>query len=160
MRFTSESEDGERFTLDTNILVYSVDRGAGTRHSLAIAIVDRAADVGCRLTLQAISEFYAAVTRMGIMPPQRAALLADSWLSIFQCAAGSASAIQTALANSVAGRASYWDALLIASAAEAGCTLILTEDLQNGSRLGTVEIHNPFDPAGGLTARVCQLLGL
>ena len=47
-----------------------------------------------------------------------------------------------------------------APAAEAGCTLILTEDLQDGSILNGVEIHNPFDPAGGLTARASVLLGL
>jgi len=38
--------------------------------------------------------------------------------------------------------------------------LILTEDLQDGSTLGGIEIHNPFDPGGGLTARARQLLGL
>jgi hypothetical protein len=38
--------------------------------------------------------------------------------------------------------------------------LILTEDLQDGSTLSGVEIHNPFDPGGGLTARARRLLGL
>ena len=32
----------DRFTLDTNLLVYSVDRRSGTRHRLAIEIVDQA----------------------------------------------------------------------------------------------------------------------
>jgi predicted nucleic acid-binding protein len=117
-------------------------------------------DVGCSLTLQAVSEFYSAVTRKAIMPPARAAALADSWLAIFRCAAVSTAAIRIALADAVAGRASYWDALLVATAAEAGCTLILTEDLADGSTLGAVAIHNPFDPSGGLSARTQALLGL
>ena len=111
----STSEDSERFTLDTNILVYSVDRGAGSRHDLALAIVDRAVDAGCLLTFQAISEFYAAATRKSLMPPMRAAALAESWLLIFQCAPVSANAIRTAFADSLAARASYWDALLVAT---------------------------------------------
>jgi hypothetical protein len=41
-------------------------------------------------------------------------------------------------------RASYWDALLVATAAEAGCTLVLTEDMANGAMLGGVTVHHPF----------------
>jgi predicted nucleic acid-binding protein len=58
------------------------------------------------------------------------------------------------------GRASYWDALLVATAAEAGCAVILTEDLAHGSTLGGVAIHNPFTRGGGLTARARRLLDL
>jgi len=65
-----------------------------------------------------------------------------------------------ALADAGARRASYWDALLVATAAEAGCGLILTEDLADGGKLGGVEIHNPFDSAGGLTEGTRGLLGL
>jgi predicted nucleic acid-binding protein len=121
--------DRLRFTLDTNLLIYSVDADAGARHALALQIVDKAPDVDCWLTLQSLSEFYAAVTRKRIMPAPEAAAQVTDWLSFFQSAAISASAIRTALADAVTRRASYWDALLIATAAEAGCTLILTEDL-------------------------------
>jgi predicted nucleic acid-binding protein len=34
----------ERFTLDTNILVYAIDRDAGERHEKAMMIVDRAVE--------------------------------------------------------------------------------------------------------------------
>ena len=68
--------------------------------------------------------------------------------------------MRTAGGGAVAGRASYWDALLVATAAEAGCRLILTEDLADGTTLGGVAIHNPFAAAGGLTARTRALLGL
>lgn len=154
------SGDSSRFALDTNILVYSVQRDAGEKHLTASRIVDAAVDAGCYLTLQAVSEFFAAVTRKRIMPYQSAGELASNWLTLFQCVAASANTIRTALADTIAGRASYWDALLVATAAEAGCTLILSEDMANGARLGGVEIHNPFTRAGGLTARTRRLLDL
>ena len=110
--------------------------------------------------LQAISEFFSAVTRKGIMPRDRAAAVAGDWLDVFPHATASAHAVRTALADAVAGRASYWDALLVATAAEAGCRLILTEDLADGTTLGGVAIHNPFAAAGGLTGRARALLGL
>src|SRR2546425_6401956 len=85
-----------RFTLDTNLLVYAVDRRAGARHEAAAEIIPRAAGLDCILTLQAISEFFAVVSRKGTMPRDEAAAQAADWLSIFQCAAGSASAVRTA----------------------------------------------------------------
>src|SRR5712691_10017517 len=137
----------QRFTLDTNLLVYSVDLDAGPRHIAAAQIVRGAVRRDCWLTLQAISAFYAAVTRKGYASPAEAAVTAGDWLQTFPCAAVSANAIRAALADAVAGRASYWDALLVATAAEAGCRLILTEDLADGGKLSGVEIHNPFGPA-------------
>jgi predicted nucleic acid-binding protein len=152
--------DSRRFTLDTNLLVYSVDITAGVRHELALELVDRATEHDCVLTLQALSEFYAVVTRKGMARPPEAAAQAENWLGAFPCAPASPSAVRTALSDAAAGRASYWDALLIATAAEAGCRVILTEDLADGSNLGGVHIHNPFDPAGGLTTAARRLLGL
>ncbi len=149
-----------RFTLDTNVLVYSIDSAAGMRHRSAGEILAGAVRADCWLMLQAISEFFVVVRRKGMASAPQAAALAETWLTVFPCAAVSPGAVRTALADAVGGRASYWDALLIATAAEAGCTLILTEDLADGSALGGVEIHNPFDPAGGLTERARQLLGL
>ena len=150
----------QRFTLDTNVLIYSVDSTAGERHELAVQIVVQAVRLDCWLTLQAISEFYAATTRKGIISTEVAAARANDWLTAFRCTAVSASAVRVALADAGARRASYWDALLVATAAEAGCGLIFTEDLADGGRLGGVEIHNPFTPAGGLTERARALLGL
>ena len=94
------------------------------------------------------------------MPLSEAAAQIEDWLIYFSTASASSGAVQAGVAHAVAGHASYWDALLIATAAESGCTLILTEDLQDGFTLSGVEIHNPFNPRGGLTARARQLLGL
>jgi predicted nucleic acid-binding protein len=154
------SEDASsRFTLDAKLLVYSVDLDAGARHQLALRVVDKAPEADCWLTLQSLSEFYAAVTRKRIMSADAGAQVND-WLSIFPLIAASASAVRAALADAVARRASYWDALLIATAGEGGCTLILTEDLRHGASLGSVKIHNPFTRNGDLTARARRLLDL
>jgi predicted nucleic acid-binding protein len=154
------SAEPARFTLDTNLLVYSVDSAAGVRHRSALEIVDRAVESECCLTLQALSEFYVAVTRKGIVPPAEAAAQAADWLELFPTVAASAAAIRVALADAAVGRASYWDALLVATAGQAGCTIVLTEDMSDGSTLGGLEIHNPFVSAGGLTDMARRLLGL
>jgi predicted nucleic acid-binding protein len=152
------SAASERFTLDTNLLVYAIDSLSGARRELAGEIIRRAVRLDCVLTLQAVSEFYAAATRKGIMPPPEAAAQAADWLDLFPCAAASPVAVRIALADAAAGRAAYWDALLVATAAEAGCSLILTEDMADGGTLAGVAIHNPFAAAGGLTERTLRLL--
>jgi predicted nucleic acid-binding protein len=134
----------ERFTLDTNILVYSVDRAAGPRHARARDIVGRARLTACRITLQAVSEFYAVVTRKGLMPRAEAGRVAGYWLEVFPTVAASTAAVRASLATASSGSTSYWDALLVATAAEAGCTAILTEDMADGSILHGVRIINPF----------------
>jgi predicted nucleic acid-binding protein len=39
---------------------------------------------------------------------------------------------------------SYWDALIVSSAHQQGCTHVLTEDLQHGQTIDSVRIVNPF----------------
>jgi predicted nucleic acid-binding protein len=146
----------EHFTLDASILVYSVDRAAGDRHAIAKHIMRRASVRPCYLALQAISEFYAAVTRKQMMPSATAAQVARDMMDVFQTIPVSASAIRTALGSAAGGRTSYWDALLVATAAEAGCTTILTEDLADGSTLFGMRVLNPF--AGGALAPAAAAL--
>ncbi len=134
----------ERFTLDTNILVYSVDQDAGPRHDIAKVIVQRAALLTCLLPLQAISEFYAVVTRKQKMPREAAARVAADMMAVFQTIPPTTTAIQAAMATAAAGHTSFWDALLIATAGEAGCTTILTEEFGDGSIVQGVRVLNPF----------------
>ena len=149
---------GERFSLDTNILVYALDAAAGAKHLLAAQIVDRAVDRDCLMTLQALSEFYAAVSRKGLVPKAEAAAQVEDWLLLFATLAPTPSAVRAALALGAAGRAAYWDALLAATAAEGGCTILLSEDMADGARLGAVTILNPFD-GDRLAPGAAQLLG-
>ena len=147
----------ERFTLDTNILIYSIDSLAGVRQSMARQVIDLALQRDCWLTLQAVSEFYAAATREGRMAVAEAAAQAGDWLDLFPCLPSSPTAVRTALAAAAGARASYWDALLLATAAEGGCTAILTEDLGDGTLLGGVRVLNPFGNEGLTTAAMLVL---
>jgi predicted nucleic acid-binding protein len=133
-----------RFTLDTNILVYALDQRADYRHGISSHIIDRGVRLDCWLTLQSVSEFYSAVTRKRLVSRTEAIAQALDWLDMFQMASASSNAVRTALASVAAGRASYWDALLVATAAEAGCSAILTEDLADGTTMFGVRIVNPF----------------
>lgn len=149
----------KRFTLDSNILVYALDRRAGVRHAVARQIVARAVFVDCQLTLQSISEFFWVVSRKRLAPAGAAAEQVRDWLTLFPTVGVSASAVRTALGAAVSGRISYWDAVLVATAAEAGCQTILTEDLDDGSLVHGVRVVNPFGADGLAPAAEALLAG-
>lgn len=137
----------ERFTLDTNILIYAVDLDAGERHRLALEIVNRSVESACVMTVQALAEFVHAVTRKDLVPLADAIAQARDWLQVFPVVAADARALEAAYAARERGAFGLFDALLLATAHTAGCTLALSEDLHDGARLDGIRVRNPF--AGG-----------
>lgn len=144
-------------TLDTNILVYSVDDRAATKQQLAQSIVAAAMSLGAPIGFQVCGEFYAATTGRLRHPPWGAAQIARNFATAFDLFAPSFSSLERALAEAATGRFSFWDANLLAAAEEAGCTHIISEDMADGARLGFIEVVAPFGPSG-LSERVRSLL--
>lgn len=117
----------------------------------------RAAASDCLIVMQSISEFYVATARKRILSRVAAADHAQELLAAFPIVAATPSAVRVALQAATQGRASYWDALLVASAADAGCTAMLSEDMADQTSLLGVRIINPFAPSG-LSAAAHALL--
>jgi predicted nucleic acid-binding protein len=151
------STNVERYTLDTNILIYALDRSAGVRHRLAAAIVDRSIEHACVLTLQALAEFVFAVTRKGLVPVPEAVDQARNWLAVFPVVSADIQALDAAYAIVMTGRLSLFDALLVTTAREAGCTILLSEDMQDGAAFDGLVVRNPFR-ADGLPEGLRSLL--
>lgn len=147
----------ERFSLDTNILVYAADGEAGQRHTLACEIIERSARRPCVLTIQALAEFYRAVTREGIVPTAAAATLVRDWMLLFPTASADAAALDGALVAVERGAFSFWDALLMATADGAGCTMVISEDMADGAAIGSAIVRHPF-AGDGLADAVLPLL--
>jgi len=139
---------GERFTLDTNILVYSVDARDPRKQALAMDIIRAGVVRDCPLALQAIGEFHAAATAKLKLRPDDARERSLQLLESFETFAHSANSVRAALAQAGKSRFSFWDAVLLASAAEAGCSVILSEDMHDGARFGSIAICNPFGETG------------
>lgn len=149
----------ERFTLDTNILIYAVDAREGRKRELATRIIETAASLDCPLALQAIGEFYAAATVKLKLGPKDAAARAAQLLAAFDTFGYSANAVRAALEEAPKGRFSYWDGVLLAAAAEAGCTTIFSEDMADGARFGSIVVANPFRE-NKLGSHAAAILGL
>ncbi len=146
-------------TADTNVLIYAQDPAAEIKESLAAQVMTALAAGRHPIGLQAIGEFQSALRRRLKVPLWKAAGLGRDLLTTYPHFPHTASAVADALDDMEAGRLSYWDALLVRSAAEHGCTAMFSEDMQDGSRLAGVEIVNPFG-ATGLSDRARELLTL
>lgn len=146
-----------RFSLDTNILVYAVDRDAGARHERAKELVGRAARLDCVLTVQALAEFFHATTRKGLLEPAHAGAFVRDWLEVFPVASANGEALVDAMDVVEERRLSFWDAMLWATLRQVGCTAILTEDLHDGQRMSGVAFINPF--GANAEARLAALFG-
>ena len=139
------SADGPRFGIDTNVLIYAVEAGGGAKAERADLIVRRAAETKRGvLALQNIGEFYYAVVRKRLGRPEEAARRAARYMQLFALTEARAEDARTALGEAAACRYSYWDALLLTTLARAGCSVLLSEDMQDGAVLGGVTIRNPF----------------
>jgi predicted nucleic acid-binding protein len=134
----------ERYTLDTNVLIYAMDRSAGAKHSLAVEIVDRSIERPCVLTVQALAEFVHAVTRKNLVPRRDAVVQARDWLAAFEVVTADTKALDAAYTAMTAGAFGLFDALLLATAREAGCTIALSEDMGDGAALDGITVRNPL----------------
>jgi predicted nucleic acid-binding protein len=131
-------------TIDTNILIYAVDRTAAAKHRIALGLVEQTARGHGLLTLQVLGEFFYATTRKGVLSHRQAAAYVTDWRTVFPIVAADEAALVGAIDAVSQHGFSFWDAMLLATARQAGCDRILSEDMQHGRSLEGVEIVNPF----------------
>jgi len=144
-------------TADTNVLVYVSDDDAPLKQSVAVQVMRRLAGRRQPIGLQVIGELQNVLRRKLRHPPVVAATAARNILRSFDIFLPTERAADEAMNLMAAGRLSYWDALLVMSASEAGVSALLSEDMQDGARFGGVEIINPFG-RDGLSERAREAL--
>ena len=142
----------DRYSLDANVLFYFFDPRDPKKQAAAQQIVRASFARDCWIGLQAVGEFYNAVTRKKILPPADAGQEALKFLTKFPTFPATVNAHRIAAQGAQVGQFSYWDAVLLSSAVDAGCTLLLSEDMQDGMSVGPLTIRNPFAAEGGLSA--------
>jgi predicted nucleic acid-binding protein len=130
--------------VDTNILIYAHDASAGAKHERAVELMTRLfEEVSGALSVQVLSEFYSAATRKLGMKSQAAEDVIRDLRGWTTHSPGHADVLK---ACSLLRRykTSWWDALILNSALELGCSILWTEDLSNGQRYGSVTVRDPF----------------
>jgi predicted nucleic acid-binding protein len=132
--------------VDTNILVYAHDAGAGAKHLRAKAALRECwtAGNGC-LSLQVLQEFYVTVTRKVARPltPRLAREILSAYLA-WRVVLLNAEDVLAAAEMAERLRLHFWDALILQAARLGQAEVLLSEDFQAGQRIEGVAVHNPL----------------
>jgi predicted nucleic acid-binding protein len=144
---------------DTNVFVYAVDGRDPGRQAAAASVIAALGRTEAVIALQVVGELQHALRRRLKAPASAAAQSARNLLVQFPAFAYDQTAVEIALTRSAAGVSSYWDALLLAAADAVGVSVLLSEDIADGSIHGGVEVVNPFGDRG-VSGRARALLGL
>ena len=133
--------------LDTNVLVYASDRDEPDKRRRARALLRAtAADGNGMISTQVVQEFFVTATRkLAIDPLQAKAIVAT--LHRLDLLEVTLEDINQAIDGVVLWQVSFWDALILAVAGRANCSVVYSEDLNAGQRYAGVEVKNPFAEA-------------
>jgi predicted nucleic acid-binding protein len=140
------SAEAEVVFLDTNILLYAHDRSALRKHTAARELVEACWEKqnGC-LSVQVLQEFYVNLTQKIAHPvePRTARQLVEA-LAHWKLHTPRGEDILLAIDLQQTYRISFWDAMVLQSAASMGCRTIYSEDLSAGQIYNGVQVVNPF----------------
>lgn len=133
-----------RVFLDSNILIYTDDKGSPDKLSVAkkLVVVHLSGRSGV-ISIQVLQEYFSIVTSKLKVDPaacrEKVEILCN--LNVFQ--PGFADVL-AAIDLHRLHRISFWDALIVRAALQSGCKTLLSEDMQHGRIIDGLQILNPF----------------
>jgi predicted nucleic acid-binding protein len=140
----SASSFSTRSFFDTNVLIYADDRSAPAKQRRALELVaeHRRARTGV-VSLQVLQEYFVTVTRKlrveAVVARRKVELLAE-----FDVVSPEVSDILAAIDLHRLHGFSFWGALMVRAAKQAGCAVLYSEDMQEEREIDGVRVINPF----------------
>lgn len=133
-----------RTFIDSNILLYAVDRHDRARRQKARTVIKDLIKSGLGVvSTQVAQEFYVIATKkLGVEP--LAAKRVVEMLHQLDFVSVNMELLLAAIDCSILSRISFWDALIVVSARSSGCKVLLSEDLTDSQLINGVRVCNPF----------------
>jgi predicted nucleic acid-binding protein len=130
--------------LDSNILLYAQDAASPEKQRRSRDVIGQLADSGDGvISTQVMQEFFVAATRKLRVSPLAAKAVLKTF-TVFEIVTTGPALIHDAIDCSVLNAISFWDSLIFAAAASAGCNIVYTEDLNHGQVIMGVKVQNPL----------------
>lgn len=133
--------------IDTNVFVYHLDASDARKHRVAEGIVREALSSGnACISFQVVQECLNSVQRKAKVGLDSSAARSylDAVLAPLMQVPASATLYHRALDVQTRWKFSFYDSLIVAAALTAGCSRLLSEDMQHDQRIDGLTIHNPF----------------
>jgi len=133
--------------VDTNVLLYAYEGGAVRKQRISIELIDRLwEEREGILSIQVLSEFYSNATRKLRMPAASAEEVVRDF-SAWRLHRPDHDSILSAIRLEQRYKLAWYDAMILNSAMESGCSILWTEDFQDGQQFGDLVIRNPYKTA-------------
>jgi len=135
------------FFLDTNVFAYTFDHGARRKRQRALDLVELALQSGDGvISTQVVQEVCNVALRKFVVPLTVAECRTylDEVLLPLCRVFPSEALFHEALTLTERHGWSWFDALIVAAARDAGCDTLWSEDMQHGVRIGGLTIRNTF----------------
>lgn len=132
--------------VDTNVFVYARQAHEAKKQPVAAQWIDRLwRDQTGRTSMQVLGECYVTlVRRLAPAPPRTIAWDYVRSLVAWKPQPTDESVLLRAFEIEQRHHLNWWDCQVVASAQLQGCSVLLTEDLQDGAAYGNVTVRNPF----------------
>ena len=138
----------QRVFLDTNILLYADDGDAGQKRDVARKVIRKAfSDRSGVLSTQILAEYFVNATRKLGIEPEAARRRVEVLRSLDVVRIESDTILDAIDLHRMHGF-SLWDSLVLECAAVSGCSILYTEDLQDGQTVRGLTIVDPFRRSG------------
>ena len=133
--------------IDTNVFVYHLDTTDKRKHAIAERIIrDGLASGNACISFQVVQECLNTALRKAevALDTDAARSYLDTVLIPLLQVPASAALYHRALDVRTRWQFSFYDSLIVAAALATGCRRLVSEDLQDGQRIDSLMIHNPF----------------
>jgi predicted nucleic acid-binding protein len=136
----------DRVFVDTNVLVYYRDASERVKQPMAAKWLDHLWHTrNGSLSVQVLSEYYVAVTQK-LKPGLPKSLAREDIRALcrWNPIRITIPLVEQAWVLQDRHTLSWWDSLIAAAAQTAGCSILLSEDFQDGQAFGDLQVINPF----------------
>lgn len=145
MRALTVRASALRVALDTNVLLYAMDINDAERGRRVAALIAELPAASVVLPAQVLGEtLNVLVSKKVGWARARARDAVGRWPAAFPVRETTATAMMAAADLVAEHQVQVWDAVILAVAAEAGCGLLLSEDMNHGFQWRGVTVVNPF----------------
>ncbi len=134
----------ERSFIDTNVLIYAEASDVPAKQRTALDLLKRLYEEALGvLSTQVLQEYCNVALKKLRLPAQHVRAQLDLYQQ-FEVIQVTPAIIQAGLDLHQTRSVAFYDAIIVASAQIAGCTVLWTEDMNAGESVGGLRIINPF----------------
>jgi len=133
-----------KVALDTNVLAYAEGIYGTERRDAALALIRKLPQEAGVVPIQVLGELFNVLVRKAGKSRREARDALLSWRDTFSVVETSSEAMLAAADLAMDHQLGIWDAVILSAAAQGGCRLLLSEDLQEGFTWAGVTVVNPF----------------